>query len=608
LATGVETTVAPITGVTGGQTITAMSWNYANSTMYLGTCCTTSELYTLDLSTGVATLIGAIGQPGLIAMSFNCTGDLYSVDIVDDNLWSIDPSTGVGAIVGPLNYNANYAQDADFDPATGILYLAAYNNTITGSFRTVDLSTGNTTLVLNWGTNFEMTSFGIQGTCGPPCPVDPPTNPDPPNGATDVSLNPGNATWTNGAGTLFNEVYFGELGSLALVYDGTPITSWAIPGPLDYGTTYGWRVVCKNDTCGVSGPTWTFTTEQDPNLVNVFYEPFSTDTCWTEIGPLGIGNWSLSTSNNAGGSPPTEMMLYYSPTFVGLSQLLSCTINSSSMSLNYVELKHYCSFFVTPAPEMGLAVTYDGGTTSTVLWSFIPTGNVGPETINFSFTPASDTYQLILYHNGDSFNITLWDVDDIMIDYIVPVELVSFTASVNENDVTLSWVTATEVNNQGFEIERNSGNDFQNIGYVAGFGSSSETHSYSFVDASLNEGTYTYRLKQVDLDGSFEYSDVVEVDVTVPDVFALEQNYPNPFNPSTTINFSLAADSKVSLTVFDILGQEVANLINGNIAAGSHEINFNASDVNSGVYFYRIDATGVDGTNFTSVKKMILTK
>ncbi|MGB5848998.1 MAG: T9SS type A sorting domain-containing protein, partial [Ignavibacteriaceae bacterium] len=88
----------------------------------------------------------------------------------------------------------------------------------------------------------------------------------------------------------------------------------------------------------------------------------------------------------------------------------------------------------------------------------------------------------------------------------------------------------------------------------------------------------------------------------------LEQNYPNPFNPSTMIKFSLAADSKVSLTVFDVLGQEVANLISGNLTAGSHEINFNASNVNSGVYFYRIDATGVDGTNFTSVKKMILTK
>jgi hypothetical protein len=201
-------------------------------------------------------------------------------------------------------------------------------------------------------------------------------------------------------------------------------------------------------------------------------------------------------------------------------------------------------------------------------------------------------------------------VDDYMVGGypFVPVELTSFTANVNENNVTLNWTTATELNNQGFDVERNSGNGFEKIGFVAGFGTSTEIHTYSYVDGSVQEGTYTYRLKQVDYDGTFEYSDVVEVDVIAPDVFALEQNYPNPFNPSTTINFNLAADSKVSLTVFDVLGQEVANLINGNVAAGSHEINFNASNVNSGVYFYRIDATGVDGTNFTSVKKMILIK
>jgi len=190
----------------------------------------------------------------------------------------------------------------------------------------------------------------------------------------------------------------------------------------------------------------------------------------------------------------------------------------------------------------------------------------------------------------------------------IPVELTSFTASVNENDVTLNWVTATEINNQGFEIERNSGNGFENIGYVAGFGTSSETHSYAFVDASLNEGTYTYRLKQLDFDGTFEYFDAIEVDITVPDIFALEQNYPNPFNPSTKIDFSLAVDSRVSLKVFDVLGQEVANLVNTNLVAGSHNVDFNASLLNSGVYFYRVDAAGIDGTNFTNVKKMILTK
>jgi len=190
----------------------------------------------------------------------------------------------------------------------------------------------------------------------------------------------------------------------------------------------------------------------------------------------------------------------------------------------------------------------------------------------------------------------------------IPVELSSFTAQVTNGTVTLNWSTATETNNQGFDVERNSGNGFEKIGFVTGFGTSTEIHNYSYVDASLEGGIYSYRLKQIDYDGTFEYSNVVEVDVTIPDVFALEQNYPNPFNPSTKIKFSLAADSKVSLTIFDILGQEVANLISGDLTAGFHEMDFNASNINSGVYFYRLDATAVDGTNFTSVKKMILTK
>ncbi|GBD86503.1 hypothetical protein BMS3Abin03_00423 [bacterium BMS3Abin03] len=107
---------------------------------------------------------------------------------------------------------------------------------------------------------------------------------------------------------------------------------------------------------------------------------------------------------------------------------------------------------------------------------------------------------------------------------------------------------------------------------------------------------------------NFEPTGIISEPRQIPSEFILEQNYPNPFNPSTMIKFSLAADSRVTLTVFDILGQEVANLISGNLAAGSHEFNFDASNLNSGVYFYRINAAGVDGTNFTSVKKMILTK
>ncbi len=107
-----------------------------------------------------------------------------------------------------------------------------------------------------------------------------------------------------------------------------------------------------------------------------------------------------------------------------------------------------------------------------------------------------------------------WAVDNVAIIAIIPVELTSFAANVNENNVTLNWTTATELNNQGFDVERNSGNGFEKIGFVAGFGTSSEIHTYSYVDGSLQEGTYTYRLKQVDFDGTFEYSDVVEVDVS----------------------------------------------------------------------------------------------
>jgi hypothetical protein len=186
--------------------------------------------------------------------------------------------------------------------------------------------------------------------------------------------------------------------------------------------------------------------------------------------------------------------------------------------------------------------------------------------------------------------------------------LTSFTAKASENSVELSWITATETNNQGFEVQRSNGGEFEPIAFVNGNGTTTEVHAYSYTDRNIKDGSYSYRLKQVDFDGTFEYSNVAEVNVTAPAVYTLEQNYPNPFNPSTTINFRLAVDSKVSLKVFDVLGQEVATLLNGNFVAGSHTVNFNASSLNSGVYMYRIEATGNDGTNFTSVKKMILTK
>jgi hypothetical protein len=190
----------------------------------------------------------------------------------------------------------------------------------------------------------------------------------------------------------------------------------------------------------------------------------------------------------------------------------------------------------------------------------------------------------------------------------VPVELVSFTGRVSEGNVTLEWTTATEINNHGFEVQRSFGSEFQIIGFVDGHGTTTESKSYFFIDKNLNAGSYNYRLKQVDFNGNFEYSPVVNVDVSAPNEFSLSQNYPNPFNPNTKIDFSLAVDSKVTLNVFDVLGQQVALLVNENLEAGMHSVDFNAFAMNSGIYFYKLNSENAEGKNFISTKKMILMK
>jgi hypothetical protein len=193
---------------------------------------------------------------------------------------------------------------------------------------------------------------------------------------------------------------------------------------------------------------------------------------------------------------------------------------------------------------------------------------------------------------------------------IVPVELTSFSASIAGSSVELSWLTATEVNNQGFEILRSAqnNNDWQKIGFVPGFGTTTEPKSYSFTDHSVSSGKYYYKLKQIDFDGSFSYSKVIDAEVSLPSVFALEQNYPNPFNPTTSIQFSLPVDAKVTIGVYNLVGEKVTEAASGNFSAGVHKVTFDAGELASGIYFYRLDATGINGKTFSGVEKMTLMK
>jgi hypothetical protein len=191
----------------------------------------------------------------------------------------------------------------------------------------------------------------------------------------------------------------------------------------------------------------------------------------------------------------------------------------------------------------------------------------------------------------------------------LPVELASFTSSVSRNNVTLNWSTTREINNSGFDVERKltTGTEWSRVGNVAGNGNSSVTHNYSYNERA-NTGRYDYRLKQIDFNGNFSYYSLSnEVEVGVPSEYAMSQNYPNPFNPSTKVDYDLPYDGKVSIILYDISGREVANLVNEVKTAGYYTLQFNASNLASGMYFYRISAQGGD-KNFVSTKKMVLIK
>jgi hypothetical protein len=192
-------------------------------------------------------------------------------------------------------------------------------------------------------------------------------------------------------------------------------------------------------------------------------------------------------------------------------------------------------------------------------------------------------------------------------DYFVPVELATFSAQLIDNEVILNWTTASELNNQGFKIEHSFDNEnFSQIGFVPGFGTTTEMKSYSFVISDAAAGINYYRLKQLDFDGTTTIFNSVEVDGPVPNTFVLNQNHPNPFNPSTTISFSLPVEANVNIKLFNMLGQEVAQIAEKDFQAGNHNIEFNAAELSSGAYIYTMEAKGINDASFKSTKKMLL--
>jgi len=187
---------------------------------------------------------------------------------------------------------------------------------------------------------------------------------------------------------------------------------------------------------------------------------------------------------------------------------------------------------------------------------------------------------------------------------VLSVNLESMSATQSHNNVTISWTTSIETNNLGFDIERKTDNSiFTKIGFIQGKGTTRVKQSYSFTDNNLISGSYTYRINQIDINGTVHLLKEINVIVGMPTVYSLEQNFPNPFNPATTIKYQLPKAGFVTLKIFDVLGREVTTLVNQYQFAGRFSVDFNASKLSSGVYIYELKTP-----DYNSCKKMILIK
>ncbi|MFO7525080.1 MAG: T9SS type A sorting domain-containing protein [Ignavibacteriaceae bacterium] len=286
---------------------------------------------------------------------------------------------------------------------------------------------------------------------------------------------------------------------------------------------------------------------------------------------------------------------------------------------SYIGSKNYLLSVYPKADSITLInLNLPSGTTLKLnYWKRIP-GGISPVDTTLTQSLISYTFLPGTYYGNPFIKFAF------TFDGSIPVELISFLASVNNNNVTLNWYTASEVNNAGFEIERKAPSlsppkgetteGWERIGFVEGEGTTTETNYYTFIDEELSRGKYYYRLKQIDFDGTFEYSKEIEVDVGIPEVFSLHQNYPNPFNPSTTISWQSPVGSWLTLKVYDVLGREVAALVDEYKDAGYHEVEFNlysdeGQNLTSGVYFYQLKARGPEtssGQRIVETKKMIL--
>ena len=628
--TGAMTELGIINGIESGGSPNGIAYDAVNNTFYLaaGVFTVTNKLYSFDPATLTATVIGSFPNPNgaMIDIAINGSGIGYGFDIVDDNAYKFDPGTGVSTLLGPLGYDAYYGQGMDIKPDDGTIFLSAFNNTtFTGQLRTMDPGTGATALIVDWG--FEQIAPFAFTWCYPPPPgPGQATNPNPISGATDITLD-AQLSWTNPSGATSIDVLFGtEQGSLTSIYSGTPIIT-VNPGTLNYFTTYYWKVNETDITGTTTGSMWNFKTMQNPAYIIDSMKVYPQNiTYWTgntagltktddEINTIypNVG-WAVFDIS----SLPQNIFLIDSVRFYGYVDSTnwpywSATpmgsinpVNASAADINNQILNNYNQPPAYIFCDETAAFTngwHNYLLSSNAIEDIINQHNNGNDWFAMGFVDRDFTSDYFINFGGHTGS----NLPYLQIHYVaapLPVELIYFDANTDGSDITLNWSTASETNNKGFYVERKfRTNDYSEVAFIKGNGTSTQTNTYSFKDKNLIDGTYTYRIKQLDYDGKYEYSRSVKVSINAPKVFSLSQNYPDPFNPATTIKYSIPSDGPVSLQIYDLLGREVKTLVNENQKAGDYTFKFDGSSLSSGVYIYRIQ-TG----KLSSSKKMILLK
>jgi photosystem II stability/assembly factor-like uncharacterized protein len=330
----------------------------------------------------------------------------------------------------------------------------------------------------------------------------------------------------------------------------------------------------NNKTSGLPGRTITsvYVHPTDENIAVITFSGFGTDKVYKTTNQ---GTSWFSIYGNLPDSPVNDAFIYTDD-----------VLNPNT-------------YFV--ATDIGVFLTQDNGAN----WIELPNGLPNTVILHLDYSPSNQMMRAGTHGRG---------VFEAFIDLTIPVELSSFTAEVGRNSVTLNWVTATETNNQGFEIERKFKNqNWQTLGFIEGNGTTIEPQLYNFIDDfSLlpYEGTLLYRLKQIDYDGSFNYSQQVAVDVNlIPNEISISQNYPNPFNPSTTIEYSLQNESRVKILIYNSIGEVIEDLVSETRNAGTHQAVWNADKFPSGVYFYSFEVTEIHGnSSYHEMKKIVLMK